>query len=156
MTTHNPQPITHNLSLPPLLMTSEPGSFAQSTIVERKPEIIRRVIADNAYPSEIVAALEAFREEIASGLIAPLSEDAPDVTFWNEHQAQYADKTWLDVPWYFAETYFYRRLLEAARYFQPGPWQGRDPFAPTKTRARSRRRRATGDRVGADRSAAAR
>jgi len=113
-------------------MTSELGSFARATIVERKPEIIRRVIADNAYPPEIVAALEAFRDEIASGLIAPLSEGAPDVAFWNERQAQYANKTWLEVPWYFAETYFYRRLLEAARYFQPGPWQGVAPFAPQK------------------------
>ena len=114
------------------LMTSEPGSFARATIVERKPEIIRRVIADNVYPSEIVTALETFLEEIASGLIAPLSEDVPDVDSWNAHQAQYADKTWLDVPWYFAETYFYRRLLEATRYFQPGPWQGHDPFAKQK------------------------
>jgi hypothetical protein len=126
---HNPQPITHN---PPPLMTSEPGSFARATIVERKPEIIRRVLADNAYPPEIVAALEAFRDEIAHHPITPLSEDAPDVAFWNEHQAQYAGKTWFDVPWYFAETYFYRRLLEATRYFQPGPWQGHDPFAGQK------------------------
>jgi hypothetical protein len=113
-------------------MTSELGSFARATIVERKPEIIRRVVVDNPYPPEIVAALEAFCDEIAHGVIAPLHEDAPDVGFWNAHQAQHAGKTWLDVPWYFAETYFYRRLLEAARYFQPGVWQGVDPFAPQK------------------------
>jgi hypothetical protein len=76
--------------------------------------------------------MEAFRDEIAHHPITPLSEDAPDVAFWNEHQAQYAGKTWFDVPWYFAETYFYRRLLEATRYFQPGPWQGHDPFAGQK------------------------
>ncbi|MEJ5312004.1 MAG: damage-control phosphatase ARMT1 family protein [Anaerolineae bacterium] len=122
----------NNTHLPPPLMTSEPGSFARATIVERKPEIIRRVIADNAYPPEIVAALEAFRDEIAHHPIMPLGEDAPDVDFWNAHQAQHAGKTWLDVPWYFAETYFYRRLLEAVRYFQPGPWRGVDPFAPQK------------------------
>ena len=130
--TRTPQPITQNPELPPPLMTSEPGSFARATIVERKPEIIRRVIADNVYPPEIVTALDMFRDEIAHGVIAPLSEDAPDAAFWNAHQAQYADKTWLEVPWYFAETYFYRRLLEAARYFQPGPWQCRDPFAKQK------------------------
>ncbi len=113
-------------------MTSEPGSFARATIVERKPEIIRRVMADHAYPPEIVAALEVFRDEIAHHPIIPLREDAPDVDFWNAHQAQHAGKTWLEVPWYFAETYFYRRLLEATRYFQPGPWRGVDPFAPQK------------------------
>ncbi|MBN2389648.1 MAG: protein-glutamate O-methyltransferase family protein [Anaerolineae bacterium] len=129
---YTPQPRTHNPELPLPLMTSEPKSFARATIVERKPEIIRRAVADNAYPPEIVAALEAFRAEIASGLIAPLREDAPDVAFWNAHQAQYADRTWLEVPWYFAETFFYRRLLEATRYFQPGVWRGVDPFAPQK------------------------
>jgi len=129
MTAHNPQPTTH---IPQPLLTSESGSFARATIVERKPEIIQRVIADHAYPPEIVAALEAFRDEITHGVITPLNEDAPDVDFWNGHQAQHAGKTWLDVPWYFAETYFYRRLLEAVRYFQPGPWYGVDPFAPQK------------------------
>ena len=135
-------------------MTSEAGSFAEKTIVERKPQIIARVIADNDYPPEIVAALEAYRDEIATRPIEPLTEEADDVAFWNEHQARYAGKTWRDVPWYFAETYFYRRLLQATRYFQPGPWQGRDPFAPQKRAAGSGSHRATGDGVGADRGAA--
>ena len=41
-------------------------------------------------------------------------------------------KTWLDVPWYWAETFFYRRILEAIGYFQPGIWAGFDPFAAKK------------------------
>jgi hypothetical protein len=44
----------------------------------------------------------------------------------------YQGKTWLEVPWYWAETYFYRRLLEAVRYFQPGPWCQHDPFGRQK------------------------
>jgi DHA3 family macrolide efflux protein-like MFS transporter len=118
--------------LPPLLMTSDPDSFARSTIVKRKPHIIRQVIADNDYPPDIVAALDAFGEEIASQPMRPLSEKAPDVASWNEELARYEGKTWLEVGWYFAETFFYRRLLEAVRYFQPGPWEGRDPFAVPK------------------------
>jgi uncharacterized protein with ATP-grasp and redox domains len=36
------------------------------------------------------------------------------------------------VPWFFAEEYFYRRILEASGYFQPGlSWQI-DPFASQK------------------------
>jgi DHA3 family macrolide efflux protein-like MFS transporter len=118
--------------LPPLLMTSDPDSFARSTIVERKPHIIRQVIADNDYPPGIVAALDAFEAEIASQPIRPLSEEAPDVASWNDELAKYEGKTWLEVGWYFAEVYFYRRLLEVVRYFQPGPWEGRDPFAVQK------------------------
>ena len=124
-----------NETLPPPLMTSEPGSFARLTIVERKPLIIQQVIADNGYPPEIVAALDAFRQEIAQRPIQPLAEPASDAAFWNREVAAYQGKTWLELPWYLAETYFYRRLLEAVRYLAPGPWQGHDPFAVPKRQA---------------------
>lgn len=118
--------------LPPALMTSDPGSFARATIVERKPQIIHRVIQDNPYPPEILVALEAFINEIANSPIQPLHESAPDIDFWNTALSAYTGKTWLEVPWYFAETYFYRKLLEVTRYFQPGSWQGCNPFQKQK------------------------
>jgi Damage-control phosphatase ARMT1-like domain len=120
------------LNLPPPLMTSEPGSFARRTIVERKPQLIRQAIADNDYPPEIVAALDALRAEIAQHPVRLLAEPAPDAPFWNGEVAAYRGKTWLELPWYLAETYFYRRLLEAVRYLAPGPWQGHDPFGRPK------------------------
>ncbi|MBN1933641.1 MAG: protein-glutamate O-methyltransferase family protein [Anaerolineae bacterium] len=119
-------------ALPPPLTTSEPGSFAQSTIVERKPQIIREAGAAHPYPANIQAALCAFVDEIASDPIQPLHEIASDVAMWNAEWARYEGKTWLQVPWYFAETFFYRRLMEAVRFYQPGPWQNVDPFAPSK------------------------
>jgi len=120
-------------SLPPSLMTSERGSFAERTILVRKPQIIARVLADHRYPPQIVEGLEALRAEI-TGLkkLEPVREATGDTAFWNSHWAKYQGRTWLELPWYFAETYFYRRLLEAVRYFQPGPWRGRDPFGPQK------------------------
>jgi uncharacterized protein with ATP-grasp and redox domains len=121
-----------NDRIPVPLMTSEPGSFARYTIVERKPDVIYRVLADNSYPPEIVAALEAFRSEIARQPIQPIREKAPDAAFWNNKAATYRGRTWLELPWYFAETYFYRRLLEVVRYFQPAIWHGHDPFGPQK------------------------
>jgi hypothetical protein len=36
------------------------------------------------------------------------------------------------VPWFVAETYFYRRVLEAIGYFRPGPGLGADPYALQK------------------------
>ena len=119
-------------TLPPYLMTSDPGSFACATILERKPQIICQVIRDNAYPIEIVRALEEFRDEIASRSIQPLRESASDVSTWNDALAAYAGKTWLEVPWYFAEAFFYRKLLEATRYFQEGAGQGLNPFQKQK------------------------
>jgi hypothetical protein len=113
-------------------MTSDPGSFARGTIVERKPQIIAQVLADHDYSIEITAALHAFRDEIARQPMQPLREQAGDTALWNAELARYAGRTWLEVPWYFAETFFYRKLLEAVRYLQSGPWQGIDPFGPQK------------------------
>jgi uncharacterized protein with ATP-grasp and redox domains len=113
-------------------MTSEPGSFARGTIVERKPQIITQVIADHDYPVEVVAALHAFCDEIASQPMQPLREQGADTALWNAELARYAGRTWLEVPWYFAETFFYRKLLEAVRYLRPGPWHAVDPFGPQK------------------------
>ncbi len=115
-------------------MTSEPGSFARSTIVDRKPQIIRQVIEENGYPLEIVQALQLFRDEIAHQPMQPLIEPAPDVDGWNAELRRYEGKSWLEVPWYWAEVYFYRKLLEAVRYFQPGLWHERDPFGSLKRR----------------------
>jgi hypothetical protein len=79
-----------------------------------------------------VQALETFRDEIAAGVMQPLHEETADRNYWNQALADYEGLTWLQVPWYFAETYFYRRLLQAVRYFQPGPWERVDPFAIQK------------------------
>jgi hypothetical protein len=113
-------------------MTSDPGSFARATIVERKPQIVGQVLGDNDYPAEIVAELNAFRHELAGQPVKPLPGHAPEADLWNEALAAFPGNTWLELPWYLAEAYFYRRLLEILGYFQPGPWQGRDPFAPQK------------------------
>ena len=119
-------------ALPPPLMTSEPGSFARKTIVERKPQIIRQVIVDNEFPAEVVQRLEALKGEIAAEQVRPLVEDAPGVAAWNRAVAAYRGKTWLELPWCLAEVFFYRRLLEATGYFQPGPLNGHDPFGVQK------------------------
>ena len=104
------------LPLPPPLMTSEAGSFARATIVERKPALIRGILDDNDYPPETIKALDILRDEIAHRPVGVLTEDALDRDFWNAEQAVFAGKTWLELPWFFAETYFYRRVLEAVRY----------------------------------------
>jgi uncharacterized protein with ATP-grasp and redox domains len=123
------------MRLPPPLMVSEPGSFAESTIVRRKPQIVADVISHNQYPQEIVTALGAFVQEIATQSVAPLREDWPDVPFWLEQWRPWEGQSWRQLPWFFAETYFYRRLLEIVRYFQPGALYLQDPFEPQKRQA---------------------
>lgn len=130
--------MTNNIPSP--LLTSEPGSFAQNTIATRKPAVIRRVLTDHAnqYPPEIVAALEALLAEIEERKpIEPLRTTAPDGPDWAAAFQPHAGKTWFDIPWYFAETFLYRRLVEATGYFGSdneavNRWQSIDPFLPQK------------------------
>ncbi len=120
--------------LPPPIMTSDPGSFAQHTLKTRVHGILDEVIAANTFPQEIVADLQALSREIKAGVIRPLEEEAPDSAFWTTAVAPYIGRSWLAVPWYWAEAYFYRRILEATRYFQRGPWYQVDPYKPIKAR----------------------
>lgn len=120
------------IPLPPPLLTSEPGSFARRTFAERIPRMVDDIIAWNAYPPRIVNALRALKKEIVSGKIRALEENADDREFWNAHAAEHIGKSWLDVPWYWAETYFYRRVLQAVEYFQPGAFYRHDPYTTPK------------------------
>lgn len=128
---HRPGTGRH-LDLPPPLLTSEPGSFAEYTFKVRIPRIVDETIQLNAFPPEIEEALRDLREEIAGRAIRPLLEKAPDRRRWDVLSRPFVGRPWLDVPWYWAEAFFYRRLLEATRYSQPGPLQGIDPFEPKK------------------------
>ncbi len=118
--------------LPPVIRTSEPNSWARHTFETRIPRILDDIVATNDYPPAIVAALRDLRAEIVAGTIQPLREDAPDRDFWDAHAREHIGKTWLDVPWYWAEAFCYRRVLEAVRYFEAGAFFQRDPFAPLK------------------------
>jgi len=113
-------------------MVSTPGSFAEHTLAVRKPGIIKKVIDTQHYAPEIVAALESFAEEVRSGVAGPLKEATPDRRPWNHALAPWEGRRWMELPWFLAETYFYRRLLEAVRYFHPGPTFLLDPFDPQK------------------------
>jgi hypothetical protein len=121
--------------LPPYLMVSEPGSFARHTIQRRNPGIITQVIATQHYSDEILTALEALAAELKAGPVAPLPESAHDADEWRAALAPWAGAAWLELPWFLAETYFYRRLLHAVRYFEPGPYYLLDPFEPQKREA---------------------
>ena len=112
---------------------SEPGSFAHATLTQRWPAIGRRTIAQNDFSPEIVENLEALLQELPYGLVRSLKDDnGPDLVAWASYLEPFLDQPWIDVPWYFAESYFYRRILEATHYFLPGPWRGVDPFESQK------------------------
>lgn len=129
-------------SPPPPLMTGEPGSFAHHTMTTRFPVIIQNVLDDHAgqYPEGIVQAIQSlYNELVFNHPVRPLETVAPDGPSWTAAWKPYQGRTWLDIPWYFAEAFIYRRLVEAAGYFGGNEERGEarrcigiDPFLPRK------------------------
>ena len=120
------------LTHPNPLMTTLPGSFAHNTFKKRIPEIIDEVIARNEFSQDVLSSMIELREEVTHGAIKQLCLPTPDQIFWNLISQEYFGKTWLSVPWYWAESYFYRRMLEACRYFHPGERYLVDPYHAQK------------------------
>lgn len=120
------------LPLPEPLSGGVVGSFAHHTITVRLPKIARQVIEDNRFPEEITAALQLLITEIPESPLRELRGPGADLQCWQKYLEPYRGRNWLDIPWLFAETYFYRRIVEATRYFMPGPFQGYDPYQGQK------------------------
>ncbi|MFF7903460.1 damage-control phosphatase ARMT1 family protein [Streptomyces sp. NPDC088817] len=117
----------------PVILGNEPGSFPHGVLAERHPAIVRQVRDAFPYGPEQHRALDALLESCAEGVIEDLPAAAPDRDRWRSWGLdRYAGHSWFDVPWLWSESYFYRRLLEAVGYFGTGPWQGIDPFRPSK------------------------
>ena len=122
-------PLQPLLPLPAPLRGSDIPSFAHTSIVRRLPEIAGRILRENELTPEAARALGALAAEIPSGKIRPLETPlATDAADWTQYLLPYLGSNWLEVPWFFAEHYFYRRVLEATGYYNPGPGRGMDPF----------------------------
>jgi hypothetical protein len=110
---------------------SEPGSFPWTVLHHRHPTLLRQVLEGLPYPPVHQEAVEGLGKEITE-TIQPLTDQAPDALRWNKWAAEYVGHSWYEVPFLWAENYFYRKLLAAVGHLEPGPWQGVDPFGPAK------------------------
>ncbi|MFM2061767.1 MAG: hypothetical protein RLZZ507_1437 [Cyanobacteriota bacterium] len=123
------KPQIPNLPLPAPLIGSDAGSFTEFTVTQRMPDIARRVITENKFSTEINQNLEKLASELPSGYLQPLTNDSSvDFHDWEKYLEPYKNQRWVDVPWFVAETYFYRLILNITNYFQLGKWQSVDPF----------------------------
>ncbi|MFD5565252.1 damage-control phosphatase ARMT1 family protein [Kitasatospora griseola] len=120
------------MSNAPVIRSDVPGSFSWGVFHERHPKLVRQVLDALPYGPAERAAVERLLEESTGGVLEPLQEEAADVAQWREWGAGRWGRPWGEAPFLWAESYFYRRLLEAIGYFRPGAWQGIDPFAPFK------------------------
>ncbi|WP_416479154.1 damage-control phosphatase ARMT1 family protein [Streptomyces sp. LKA04] len=119
----------------PVILGDEPGSFPHGVLADRHPAVVRQVRDAFPFGPERLRALDALLASCADGVVEPLpaEADARDRERWARWGLDaYAGRSWYEVPWLWAESHFYRRLLDAVGYFAPGTWQGVDPFRPAK------------------------
>ncbi|MDX1993249.1 MAG: damage-control phosphatase ARMT1 family protein [bacterium] len=115
---------------PAPIRTDTSNAFAHHTMTVRVHGTIQDILDRNAdYPDSIQKALRDLSAEIkADAPIPMLSPFAPDTPLWQSALDQHRHDTWLNTVWFFAETYFYRQIMERVRWWETG----RDPFTPNK------------------------
>ena len=120
---------TPTLAVPPPLRGTDARSFAAHSIVHRLPHIAQRVLADTPLTSTMRHRIEDLIAAIPHRTLEAFTDPAaPDMPGWHDYVQPYLDHTWLQVPWFFAETYFYRRLIAITDFFRTAF----DPFATQK------------------------
>jgi len=121
--------------LPPPILISPEGSFAWDVFHRRHPVLIENLIAALPYGPDQIRVLRALLDESRIGAIAPLPDSAPDAERWlGEWDRGHYGKSWMDAPFLWAESYFFRRILDATGHFAPtgSAWSGVDPYEPMK------------------------
>lgn len=121
--------------LPPPILISPEGSFAWDVFHRRHPVLIDTLIAALPYGPEQIRRLRALLDETLTGVITPLPGDAPDAERWSgDWDRGHYGKPWADAPFLWAESFFFRRVLDAAGYFARtgSAWSGVDPYGPMK------------------------
>jgi hypothetical protein len=144
---------TPKLAVPPPLRGAEAGSFAAHSITHRLPHIAHRVLAENPLTDTVRTRIETLIAAIPHRPLEAFTDpEAPDMPGWQAYVRPYLDHNWLQVPWFFAETYFYRRLIAITEFFRTAC----DPFAYEKqqglhtTSARGRALATQAQRLRAD------
>ncbi|WP_331730880.1 damage-control phosphatase ARMT1 family protein (plasmid) [Kitasatospora sp. NBC_00070] len=115
----------------PVIISSE-SPFASDVFAKRHPALIERLTGAWPFGPDQRQALSELAEENVGGVIRPLPDGAIDARLWRESGIEFYSRRWVDAPFMWAESFFYRRLLEAVGFFERGLWQGVDLFAPFK------------------------
>ena len=112
------------------IRTDTSNEFAHRTITTRNPRLLRQVLELNPdYTPAIQASLERLCQDLLDDAPIPMLDlPAPDYESWFEAWQSRQGQTWQATDWFFAETYFYRLVMQAVRWFETQ----RDPFAPNK------------------------
>jgi Damage-control phosphatase ARMT1-like domain len=118
---------------PPELLNNDPSGFAWGVWHDRTPRLVAQVRDAHPFGPLQRRALDGLLEEISSGVMRPLGPHAHDQAAWSAWGVSHFGEPWLDAPFLWSESYFYRRLLDAVGFFGPGPWRCVDPFEYLKS-----------------------
>ncbi|MFW6252419.1 MAG: ARMT1-like domain-containing protein [bacterium] len=112
------------------IRTNEGNWFAWNTMQKRLPGNIRYTARTNPdFTDPERARLLELAEAIEVGSRIPEPGATwYDYEWWMRQFEPHRDEHWHDAPWFFAETYAFRLILDASRFFE----HGRDPFWYTK------------------------
>jgi hypothetical protein len=131
-------------TLPPLFSTAEPESFALRSIRDRHAASVLAVIEETGLKEPYRSRMLAFRHEaMGRPLTDPFTRDGWDTSLfhpleladWRKELDPLIGRSWYDLPWYFAEAFFFLALLFAFGYYEEaGPYRLLDPFALLKRR----------------------
>ncbi|MEM9214922.1 MAG: damage-control phosphatase ARMT1 family protein [Cyanobacteria bacterium P01_F01_bin.150] len=118
---------------PPEICASDDSSFAAYTLRNRLPHILRQIIEDSDYATGVVYQLESLNTEVLEGTITPLVETGDRTSaIWSQCLQPHLDKSWFDAPFFFAEMYFYRRIIDIVGYRNSANPESCDPFLAKK------------------------
>lgn len=121
------------LPLPEPISFSDRGSFAERTLLVRLPDLALRVLDENQLPESNCTTIRQLASEMPDGILLPIDETgAPDSALWANYLKTFAQKSWRDLPFIIGEHYFYRRVIMATGYYQPGVTCGVDPYLQQK------------------------
>ena len=127
---------------PPFFSTGEKGSFAQKTLQFRKPAILDKIQDANQFTRMQRQKIQLLKEEVLHGTVSdPFSGggfsldalDADSRRMWQEELPSCRGKSWLDLPFYLAESLLYFKILKAIGYFDTcSSYYMRDPYKAFK------------------------
>ena len=112
----------------PFLMATDKDSFARFTLEKRLPVIVEKVIKSKLYSGDILGKLEELMGLVPDIRIEKINLEDDEREYWKDFYNNYLGKSLLDIPFFFAEIYFYRYLLELTQYGD----NGIDPFGRIK------------------------
>ena len=114
--------------LPPLISTSDPDSFADFTFRTRLPELLDQIILSNHLEGRHAAELKRFKTQLNCGTVDDCLTAHPYLgeqigveahQTWADEIRRHLGKSWFDLPWYFAESLFYLKVLLGCGYYRP-------------------------------------